>query len=63
MKTCLYSYTRGLYQTECGGKTVARPMTKCDRCGRKPEEVAYAADQEGQEDKKIDDRVLRKKAR
>ena len=45
MKTCLYSYTRGLYETECGGKTVTRPTARCDRCGRKPEEVAYAADQ------------------
>ena len=39
MKTCLYSFTRGLYETECGGKSVARPVQRCDRCGRKPEEV------------------------
>ena len=45
MKTCLYSYTRGLYETECGGKLLARPMGRCDRCGRKLEEVNHAADQ------------------
>lgn len=44
MKTCLYSFTRGLYETECGGKSVARPVQKCDRCGRKPEEVERVTD-------------------
>jgi len=36
MKTCLYNFTRGLYETECGGKSVVRPSQKCERCGRKP---------------------------
>ena len=44
MKTCLYSFARGLYETECGGKSVARPSQKCERCGRKPEEVDRVTD-------------------
>ena len=44
MKTCLYSFTRGLYETECGSRTVARPVQRCDRCGRKPEEVERVTD-------------------
>jgi len=63
MKTCLYSYTQGMYQTECGLKALLRPHHRCDKCGRKAEEVAYAANQEGQEDQKGDDRFIREKAR
>ena len=44
MKTCLYSFTRGLYETECGGRSVSRPVQRCDRCGRKPEEVELVTD-------------------
>lgn len=44
MKTCLYSYSRGLYETECGGRSVTRPVQKCDRCGRKLEEVNLVTD-------------------
>ena len=50
MKTCLYSYTQGLYETECGSKTVTRPKQRCDRCGRKPEEVKYVTDATGSGD-------------
>ena len=44
MKTCLYGFNKGLYETECGGRTVVRPAQQCDRCGRKPEEVERVTD-------------------
>jgi len=59
MKTCLYSYTKGMYETECGLKALLRPHHRCDKCGRKAEEVRYATDSERQEDHERDDRSVR----
>ena len=59
MKTCLYSYTQGLYQTECGSKLLLRPHFRCDKCGRKLEEVRNAINGERQESQKGDDKTVR----
>lgn len=43
MKTCLYDFKNGLYKMECGGQFTSRPITKCDKCGRKPIEAKQDA--------------------
>ena len=45
MKTCSYHFERGYYKTECGAVLIFRPTLRCDKCGRKPQEVRYAVDQ------------------
>ena len=39
MKTCKYHYMDGMYHTECGAKVLFRPVKKCDKCGKKPQEM------------------------
>jgi len=45
MKTCSYHFERGYYKTECKSVLIFRPILRCDKCGRKPQEVRYAVDQ------------------
>jgi len=42
MRRCWYEFHEGMYHTDCGSKLIHRPLAKCDKCGRKPEEKAYA---------------------
>ena len=37
-RRCEYVYKAGGYQTDCGSYLIHRPIGKCDKCGRKPEE-------------------------
>lgn len=37
-KRCIYQQVVGGYQTDCGEWYSTRPIGKCDKCGRKPQE-------------------------
>lgn len=37
-RVCEYVYRGGAYESDCGNITVFRPIGRCDKCGRKPQE-------------------------
>ena len=45
-RICTYKYTHHMYTSDCGNTTIYRPIARCDKCGRKPQENKNAEQQE-----------------